>query len=113
MNEKPVMPVVDAIDLDKQPGVACLILSDQLPWDGTHLYALQDKINSYLAFIQSGELFLSYPQTMDLDIKIDVIMQFKPTEEVLAFLRQAESIIEESGILFGYGPSAGGYVDGE
>lgn len=105
------MPVVDAIDIDKDPGTACLILSDQLPWDDAHLHALQDRINAYLAFVQSGELFLAYPQTMDLDLKIDVIMRFRPTEKVLAFLRQAESIIEESGILFGYGPAPGGYVD--
>lgn len=103
--------VVDAININQASGTVHLTIADHLPWDGNHLSMLQDKINSYLAFIESGEIFVACPQAADCDIKIDVAMQFRPTEEVLAFLQQAEMIIEEAGILFGYGPSANGYAD--
>jgi hypothetical protein len=93
--------VIDAIGMDNGSGKFRLTIADDLEWNSDHLVKLQDKINSYLAFIESGEIFLVYPDARDRDIKIDVVMKFRPTEEALAFLLQAELIIEESGMLFG------------
>jgi hypothetical protein len=104
-------PVVDAIGIDRASGAVHLTITDHLQWDQAHLFALQNKINSYLGFIESGEIFVSYPQARDRDIKIDVVMKFRPTEDAFAFLQQAETVIEKAGILFGYGPGASGYAD--
>jgi hypothetical protein len=103
--------VVDAIGIDQASGAVHLTITDNLQWDRAHLSTLLDKINSYLVFIGSGEIFVAYRQARDRDIKIDVVMKFRPTEEAFAFLRQAEMIIEEAGMLFGYGPGKNGYAD--
>lgn len=103
--------VVDAIGIDLASGAVHLTITDHLQWNQAHLLTLQEKINSYLAFIESGEIFVVYPQARDRDIKIDVVMKFRPTEDAFPFLRQAETIIEEAGILFEYGPGVSGYAD--
>lgn len=52
---------VDLISVDRTTKVVKTI-SDHLDWtdQATHLLLLQDKINCYLAFIESGELRVSY-----------------------------------------------------
>lgn len=53
---------VDAIGID-QEGVVVRTLSDHLEWDDGHLFLLQEKINTYLAFLESGEVFETYPDS--------------------------------------------------
>jgi len=54
--------VIDFISVD-QNGPVVLTISDHLEWgsDG-HLFQLQEKLNSYLAFIEGGELLNEYPE---------------------------------------------------
>jgi len=48
--------VIDFVGISKADGRAILTISDHLPWlaDNEHLLILQDKINDYLAFLESG-----------------------------------------------------------
>jgi hypothetical protein len=102
--------VVDMMSIDKESGVVHLTVADDLEWSQEHLMKLQEKLNFHLAFIESGEIFVRYPDAGNWDIKINVLMKFRPTEDALLFLQQAARIIEEAGILFDYGPVPGGYV---
>lgn len=42
---------------------------------------LQNKLNSYLAFVESGEIFDSYPNANGKQIKLDVLCQHEPDAE--------------------------------
>jgi hypothetical protein len=55
---------INAISTNKEDVVA-LTISDHLEWDSGHLLILQEKINSYLHFIESGQMHGSYPDTVD------------------------------------------------
>ena len=55
---------VDFVTIDKASGDLWLTISDHLPWDeneGNHLVLLQNKLNAYLRFIESGEVFEKVP----------------------------------------------------
>lgn len=63
--------VVDIIAVPEwEPENVILVITDHLEWgdkaqQGEHLLLLQEKINSYVAFIESGELLESYPPAKD------------------------------------------------
>lgn len=53
--------VIDAIGIDKVTGAVHLTIADALEWDAAHLRLLQEKLNAYLAFVESGGLHSAYP----------------------------------------------------
>ena len=82
-----------------------LTISDHLEWDttDTHQVILQEKINSYLAFIESGEIFESYPLAKDKEsFRIQVVLKHLPDEDGIDFLKQVETILIDSGYEFYY-----------
>lgn len=65
---------IDSIGIpnDSQDTVS-LAISDHLVWDEPieeHLYTLQEKINSYVAFIESGEIYDAFPESKGKSVKI-------------------------------------------
>lgn len=77
--------VVDIAYIDQKTGIVRLSVTDHLQWEGEHLLALQEKINSYLSFVQSGEVFNTLPGAEGKKIQIELIRKYKPTEEALHF----------------------------
>ena len=68
-------------------GKIMLTISDHHSWDETwHLQLLQNKINSYLQFIESGQIFNDYPNAAGQELIIEIVMQFEPNEESISFL---------------------------
>jgi hypothetical protein len=57
---------IDFTAFDPQSGEMCLVISDHLDWteQGEHLLLLQSKLNSYLAFIESGEIYGKLPKAI-------------------------------------------------
>ena len=55
---------IDIISIDPT-GQVILTVSDHLPWSDAvqHQLILQTKLNKYLAFIESGEILQSYPDS--------------------------------------------------
>jgi hypothetical protein len=53
--------VIDAIGIDKVTGAVHLTIADALEWGASHLRLLQEKLNAYPAFVESGELHSAYP----------------------------------------------------
>jgi hypothetical protein len=94
--------VIDIISLDKQTGQVILTVSDHLEWDdGTrHQEILQAKLNTYLAFIESGEILEKYPDAVERTIAFEVVLKFKPDLEGRAFLGRAQKVIENAGCVF-------------
>jgi hypothetical protein len=91
--------VVDLIGIgDDTLGVA-LIISDHLDWsdEGAHLLLLQNKINAYLRFVESGEIYESYPQAKCRKIIIEVVGKYDLSNLADKLFEQAKRIVEDAG----------------
>ena len=102
---------VDAIGTDKVTGAVHLTITDHLAWGrDNHLRLLQAKINLYLGFIESGEIYASYPNAKGRLLVIDVYMKFRPTEDAVRFLKHAEAVTAHYGVSL-HAPSTWGNAD--
>jgi hypothetical protein len=107
--------VIDRISLSPD-GRVMLSISDHLPWlpFTPHHAALLAKINAYLEFIESGQIFEDYPKARDRSLELRVFCKYRPTEDGLAFFARVSPQIERYKVTFAYGPVFGlGYDDDE
>lgn len=91
---------VDAIGIEKNTGIAVLTIFDSLDWqdEEQHLLSLQRKLNAYFDFVESGEIFQSYPDAKGRKIVIDVIGRFSIPKIGLGFLEKANEACADLGI---------------
>jgi hypothetical protein len=91
---------VDRIGIDRKTGDVHLLISDHLDWDqneGEHLFVLQDKLNTYLGFVESGQLYAKYPRAVGKKIIFEVMGKFPLSEEASKFYRLAGKAIQDAG----------------
>ena len=76
-----------------------LVISDHLKWDNKNekLLLLQDKLNLYLSFIESGEIYEHYPKAVGLPVKISIVSKYQPNSEAVKFLSLAAKTIKDAG----------------
>lgn len=103
---------IDAVTIDAAEGTCRLGIIDHLAWDHAHLQALELKINYYLKFIESGEIYLQHPAAAGCDFCIEVAAIYTPPPTVMAFFVQAKAVLEGAGVLLQVGPLGSGYADG-
>jgi hypothetical protein len=91
---------VDAIGIETSSGKLILTIADHLSWEQEqdHLLALQNKINTYLGFVESGELQAVYPDSVGREPVIEIVMKLPPSRGGVEFLRRVRPILESSGI---------------
>ncbi len=96
--------VIDIVSKDKT-GRIVLSISDHLDWENTeeHLRLLQEKINTYLRFLDSGEVYEKYPDARGRPIQIEVVLHHPPSLEARSFLAKVKPIVEGSGYGFHFG----------
>jgi hypothetical protein len=76
------MNVVDLIATHPDGNKVALMIFDHLEWvgdnesDGTHMYHLQQKVNAYLEFLESGEIYRKYPKAVGKNISIRIIAKY-------------------------------------
>lgn len=94
--------VVDFCGISQADGCCLLVIADDRKWnDWEHLLALEEKLNNYLAFIESGEIYTARPEARGLAIEISIRCKFGPEgEDDFSFLRLARNAIEEAGFRF-------------
>ena len=102
---------VDVISVDDRSGSVVLTVSDHLDWtDSTeHQILLQKKLNSYLSFVESGEILERYPRAKDRPVVFRIVFKFKPDQEAMGFLTRAKEIVESAGFQLHYEVFAGSY----
>jgi hypothetical protein len=95
------LDVVDFITINNA-GEAVLTVSDPLPWKRVdeHLCQLQEKLNAYLIFIESGQLHKKCPPTRGCPIIIEVVMKHEAPRRAIWFFDQVAEIIEAAGFQF-------------
>jgi hypothetical protein len=83
--------------------VVTLTVTDHLEWgNDEHLLLLQEKLNTYLAFIESDELLSAYPQSENKKKHISVVCKFPPDEQAETLFSNCRVIIENAGFSFSY-----------
>jgi len=91
---------VDAFTPGDNAGEAILFVFDHLNWDnpGEHLQLLQDKINAYLGFIESGQYGEQAPNQKFDKFIIRVISMFQPPSTVEGYIQAAAAQIQQFGV---------------
>ena len=80
-----------------------LYITDHLAWsesDNEHLLLLQEKLNAYFRFVESGELLETYPDAKDRTVLIDVVCKYPPSQQAQGFCSKAAQIAEGAGMKF-------------
>ncbi|WP_307002722.1 DUF6572 domain-containing protein [Acinetobacter baylyi] len=83
--------------------VITLTLSDHLDWSevGEHLLYLQQKINTYIQYIESENIYENLPSGKEKTLAIRVYFKYEPKDQMIfSFLNKVSEILEESNILF-------------
>ena len=101
---------IDRLAVDAASATCTLTIVDHLPWDAAHLQALQAKINRYLQFIQSGEIFTADPDAADCELVIAVSAIHAPTAAARRFIEEARSVLDEVGIGMSIAPLGSAYA---
>ena len=101
---------IDIVTADKNSAEVRLFITDHLPWDESvpdHVLILQDKINTYLSYVESGELLEKYPFANEKRIIIQVLGKFQLNPIAERFYKSAIEQIKVVGfeLLFEYKPS--------
>jgi len=102
---------IDAIGIDKVSGDVVLNISDHLDWgeEASHLKALEDKVNAYLGYLESGQLVEDMPEAKGRRTMIAVYHQFAPTETAKQVLDGLQAALDSHGIGFTFGALPAGY----
>lgn len=81
-----------------------LTISDHLEWDedNEHIFLLQEKINSYLMAIESGQLNEKYPASIGKKVTISVALKYNPNENGVSFLSNVTDILLNARYNFNY-----------
>lgn len=98
--------VVDIIAVPEwEPDSVVLVITDHLQWgdkaqQGEHLLLLQEKINTYIAFIESGELLESYPPATGKKPKIRINGLYEQPQQAEVFIDRVTEVLKEASIGF-------------
>ena len=103
INETKVVDIIAIPELE--PDNVLLVIADHLQWgdkieQGEHLLLLQEKINTYIAFIESGELLESYPSAKGKKPKIRINVLYEFPEQAELFITRVAEVLERAGIGF-------------
>ena len=92
--------IIDLIGTDKVTGNMVLTISDHLDWNDPnhHLKLLQEKINNYLMYIESGEIYVSYPNAKGRKLIIEIVGEYELSAEGKTFIDKANAITKEIGV---------------
>ncbi len=94
--------IIDFISVGKKTGLVNLTIVDSLDWtdEDRHLVLLQDKVNAYLRFVESGELDLKYPNAVGRQRSINVVAQYEPTEAGFKLIQLIRDLVKGAGFNF-------------
>ncbi len=93
---------IDLIATHPESDVVKLVIADHLDWSDVeeHCRALQDKLNSYLAFIESGDWArLEAPKLpASPQIRVLVALKYEPPVAGIQFLERARAFLKDVGV---------------
>ncbi|EPF16662.1 Uncharacterised protein [Cedecea davisae] len=87
------------------PPQAFMVITDHLDWVtnvNEHLFKLQEKINSYIAAIESGEIYNHFPNALGRDIVIKIFFQHSVSVEGIDFLGKVRDVLSSLNVQLQY-----------
>lgn len=92
---------VDIIQVDQAGKTTRLIITDHLEWvggklDDEHLWELQEKVNCYLKYVESGQLNADYPDQTGKQVVVQVYGKFDRSPAAVAFYGQMKEVLAEA-----------------
>lgn len=93
--------ILDNIGIDKKSGHVILSIIDNLEWDDEykHLSLLQEKLNYYLGFIESDEVYNAYPKAIGRNFEIFLYSKNSIPDNGIEFLNKVKGLFEEPGYI--------------
>lgn len=87
---------IDAMGKSKENEELIFLITDHLNWENEHEYLLilQNKINSYLEFIESKQYLETYPQDVFEGYVIEIHFQHGVSENCFKFLEVVANQVE-------------------
>jgi hypothetical protein len=100
--------VVDLIRPSPDGGVELLMLEER-PWSShpRQLAQLEEKLNSYLGYVQTGTLARDYPQYAEAAVRFRLECAAPPTEDAARMLSAIRDFCAQEGIAFEVAPLRG------
>jgi hypothetical protein len=94
------LEVVDTVGTERDSGTIVLTIFDAWDWDDQrrHLLALQAKLNTYFGFVESGQIYETYPAAAGKALRIDVIFRYPVPDAALSFLEKAAAVASQLSI---------------
>lgn len=91
--------VVDFAGTRRDGSAVVLTIADAWDWsdEQAHLVALQQKLDNYLAFVASGEVFEAYPDAAGRTVVIDVVTRMPVPRSGLELLGLAHTLAKAYG----------------
>jgi hypothetical protein len=90
--------VIDVASVSSDGEECILTIADHLPWgEAEHLLSIQAKINSYLKYLESGEILNDYPKASEMRCRISVACKYEPDDQGVDFLRIVGDIVRGAG----------------
>lgn len=91
---------IDFIGIEKKSNNVILTISDHLDWSEPkkHLFLLQEKLNNYIVFFESGQIEEIYPKSKGKKLVIEIIGQNPLSEDGTIFLAKVTQIIKPLGV---------------
>lgn len=92
--------VIDFIGINEERRKCVLAISDHHDWENelNHLLLLQEKLNNYISFIESGEIYIAYPEAQDKDFGIEIHFMHEPSIKCLEFLKHVYLAFKEANV---------------
>lgn len=91
---------VDGIGTSEDGKVLSLLITDHLDWTNEyeHLKILQDKINSYISYLESGQQKEIYPEQEFISYYIEIHFKHKASTNCLNFIKTVNKQLEDYNI---------------
>lgn len=95
---------VDGMGFDAANGEVVLIISDHLDWKdhNRHFAVLEQKLGSYIDFVQSGQLKDTMSQSVGKSTRIKLVHQHTPPVEAKLILDSISQQLSEMDLAFSY-----------
>lgn len=98
--------VIDGMAIDKERKAICLLLIDHLAWEYDsntlseydHLILLQEKINSYLSYLEAKQYEEPYPEEEIAMAVIQIHFKYHITHNCEKFLNTVQNQVGQYGI---------------
>lgn len=94
--------VIDALGYDPKSDVFVLAMFETRAWDGSiqRVTELQNKIDAYLQYIDSGQLWEAQPDAVGKRVRLELRCLYPPDEGIRRFTSDAAEFLRPRGIDF-------------